>query len=185
MPDFNPDKERHRKHKFVVQKAWTDASRPNDGLSDGVATSKGVLKPDDEGRMLVNDEALAREIQQENPKELVVTRMNADDPADRGHNYFFSVSKEPLYKIFERWKNAPTVSVSLEEAYKLQESRDFYGFNNYVFDGQPQPLDGEIGYDDNQNARILIERQHREAEAHESQKAQDETPVEVQETKEV
>jgi len=125
MPDFNPDKERHRKHKFVVQKAWTDASRPNDGLSDGVATSRGVLKPDDEGRMLVNDEALAREIQQENPKELVVTRMNADDPADAGHKYFFTVPEMP-------WK-----------------------------------------------------RQYREAEAQESQKAQDETPVEVQETKEV
>ena len=118
MPDFNPDKERHRKHKFIVQKAWTDGSKPNDGLSEGIATDRGILKPDKQGRMIVKDEKLAREIQQENPRELVVTRMTSDDPADRGHKYFFTVPEMP-------WR-----------------------------------------------------RQHREAEAQEGQKAQDESPAE-------
>lgn len=95
MPDYNPDKERHHKHKFIVQKAWPDASRPNDGITDSIATSKGMLKPNHEGRMIIKDEALAREIQRENPRDLVVTRMRADDPADQGHNYFFTVPEMP------------------------------------------------------------------------------------------
>ena len=83
MPDFNPDKERHHKHKFIVQKAF-----PGE-LAAGVTTSKGELKPNEQGRMVIKDEKLAREVQQEYPRELVVTRMDSDDPADRGHNYHF------------------------------------------------------------------------------------------------
>lgn len=115
MPDFNPDKERHHKHKFIVQRAFENWRGRLDG---GVATSKGVLKPDAQGRMVVRDASLAREIQQENPHELVVTRMQTDHPSDRGHRYVFTVPEMP-------WK-----------------------------------------------------RQHREAEAQESQKAQAEKPAE-------
>jgi hypothetical protein len=90
MPDYNPDREGHHKHKFIVQKAF-----PSDDLTTGVETSKGVLKSNKQGRMVIAEESLAREIQQDNPRELVVTRMNEDDPADRGHNYFFSMPEMP------------------------------------------------------------------------------------------
>lgn len=84
MPDYNPDRESHVKHKYIVQKAMPEAN-----LGAGVLTSKGVLKPDDKGRMLVNDPALANEIRTQYPHELVVTRARMPGAADTGHNYFF------------------------------------------------------------------------------------------------
>lgn len=95
MPDFNPDREGHHKHKFLVQKAWPDHDQEGDGLGASIETSKGKLKPTKKGRMLINDEKFAREIQADHPRDLVVTRMNADDPADKGHNYFFTVPEMP------------------------------------------------------------------------------------------
>lgn len=91
-PDFNPDREGHHKHKFIVQKAFTH------DIEGAVQTSKGALKPNDQGRMTINDEGLAREIQQSNPRELVVSRMNADSPADRGHRYHFGGWPEMPWK---------------------------------------------------------------------------------------
>jgi hypothetical protein len=92
MPDFNPDKERHNKHKFVVQQAWPDV------VGGDVATTRGNLRPDKQGRMVVKDESLAREIQQEHPRDLTVTRMTSNDPADVGHRYLFGQMPEMPWK---------------------------------------------------------------------------------------
>jgi len=116
MPDFNPDKERHHRHKFIVQKAFPTPGRPGDGMADPVATSKGMLTPDHQGRMIIKDESLAREVQQENPRELVVTRMNSDDPADKGHNYFFTVPELPWKQRQHREAEAQEDEQSQDES---------------------------------------------------------------------
>lgn len=123
MPDFNPDREGHHKHKFIVQKAL-----PND-LEAPVKTSKGDLKPNDQGRMIIQDEALAREVQQHNPRELVVSRMNSDHPSDRGHNYFFTVPELPWKKRQPRDTEAQEGGETAQdeepaEAIEEQEAQD-------------------------------------------------------------
>ncbi len=87
MPDYNPDKERHTQHRFVVQKAWPGKGNLDPG--EAIQTSKGDLKFGHEDRLVIKDEALAREVQQQYPRELAVTRMRYPDPADRGHHYHF------------------------------------------------------------------------------------------------
>lgn len=99
MPDWNPDREGHIKHKWVVQKAWPD---PNSDLGAGVQTSRGELKPDAQGRMIVNDPALAHEIRTEHPRDMTVTRMRFESPADRGHRYHFGCWPEMPWKKKER-----------------------------------------------------------------------------------
>ena len=86
MPDFNSDKERHVDHKFVVQSAWPNSPKE-------IMTSKGLLKANEQGRMMIKDEALAREIQREHPTDLAVTRMRMSKPADQGHRYHFGQTK--------------------------------------------------------------------------------------------
>jgi len=82
MPDYNPDRESHVDHKFVVQTAWPNTPKT-------VKTSKGELQMNGQGRMVIRDEALAREIQKEHPRDLAVTRMRTPKPADQGHKYHF------------------------------------------------------------------------------------------------
>ena len=54
------------------------------------------LKFNREGRMLIKDEGLARNIQQEYPDELAVTRLRSEE---RGHSYFFgSMPAMPWHK---------------------------------------------------------------------------------------
>ena len=98
MPDYNPDKEAHVQHKFIVQKAWPSGDYQGDGLAEGIQTSKGVLKPNSQGRMVVKDAALAREIQSAYPADLAVTRMRTPDPADKGHKYHFGGWPEMPWK---------------------------------------------------------------------------------------
>jgi len=82
-PDFNSDREGHRDHKYIVQKAWQgDLDKP-------ILTSKGALKPTKKGRMFVKDEALANEIRTQYPKEYVVSRVSSPHPSDRGHKFFW------------------------------------------------------------------------------------------------
>lgn len=80
--DFNPDKERHVDHTFVVMNAYPTAA-------EGLQTSKGFLKYDDQNRFTTRNEALAREIQQQHGNDVIVTRMRTSDAADRGHRYHF------------------------------------------------------------------------------------------------
>lgn len=112
MPDFNPDKERHVDHKFVVQKAFPGNEK------DPVMTSKGALAPDKQGRMIVKDESLAREIQQQNPRELTVTRMRTPGAADQGHRYHFGGWPEMPWKKTKREHREPE---ALEEAESLPD----------------------------------------------------------------
>lgn len=91
MADYNSDRERHVDHKFVVQSAWPNSPKE-------IMTSKGLLKANEQGRMMVKDEALAREIQKEHPHDLAVTRMRMPKPADQGHRYHFGGWPEMPWK---------------------------------------------------------------------------------------
>jgi hypothetical protein len=137
MPDYNPDKERHVDHKFVVQKAWPDGVPEGGGLDAGVDTSRGTLKPDKQGRMLVRDEALAREIQQQYPRDYAVTRLRMQGPADSGHRYHFGQTPELPWKRRERLERearekaaaqetdtTPAGAASAGEARKTKEAQD-------------------------------------------------------------
>ena len=87
MTDYNPDKESHKKHKFFVRNA---TKRKFDKL-----TVEGKdLKFNHEGRMMIKDEKMAREIQAEYPDKLAVTRMRQED----GHNTFFGSMPEMPWK---------------------------------------------------------------------------------------
>lgn len=84
MPDFNPDKEGHVGHKYIVQ----DATREK---LESVPTSKGDLKFNNEGRLVVNDPTLASEIRTSTMgrRDVTVTRVRANHPSDQGHRYHF------------------------------------------------------------------------------------------------
>lgn len=117
MPDFNPDKERHTKHKFIVQKAW-----PKYDTSAGVETSKGTLKFGYEDSLVVKDEALAREIQQAHPRDLAVTRVRYPDHADRGHKYHFGqMPAMPWHKYDE---NGRRIQDDAQESEACQHQSD-------------------------------------------------------------
>lgn len=92
MPDFNSSKELGQgKKKWVIQPA-------NKRIAKTVKTGKGELKLDDHGRCLINDEVLAREIQKDHRKDMTVSRIFDDAPADRGHKYFFGGWPEMPWK---------------------------------------------------------------------------------------
>jgi hypothetical protein len=90
MPDFNPDREGHVKHKFIVQNGDIVAR-------DGVQTSKGFLEFNKQERCIINDEALAREVQQQYPT-VAVSRVRYPGAADKGHRYFFGSWPEMPWK---------------------------------------------------------------------------------------
>lgn len=96
MPDFNSDKERHVDHKFVVQSAWPNSPKE-------IMTSKGLLKANEQGRMMIKDEALAREIQREHPTDLAVTRMRVPKPSDAGHRYHFGQLPEMPWAKYDEF----------------------------------------------------------------------------------
>jgi len=84
VPDFNPDREGHVQHRFIVQPNSKFPFQKSVKLEDG-----RELKFNSEKRFTTSDEKLARELQQEYRKDLVVTRVRHPDVADRGHKYFF------------------------------------------------------------------------------------------------
>jgi hypothetical protein len=93
MPDWNPDRELGQgKIKYVIRNA-------HKGLPvKSVQTGKGELKLDRKGRALVSDASLAAEIRKEHPHDLAVSRVFTNDPADRGHNFFFGQLPEMPWK---------------------------------------------------------------------------------------
>lgn len=99
-PDYNPDREGHRKHKFIVQPAWKSGMKKKGiNLPDG-----RFAKYNREKRFMLNDEKMARDVQKEHRNDLVVTRVNDPDIADRGHNYFFGQIPEMPWKRIAREK---------------------------------------------------------------------------------
>lgn len=89
--DYNPDREGHHNHKYYVRNA---TRRSFDTLSvDGKN-----MKFNREGRMLINDVKMAREIQKEYPDDLAVTRVTYDHPSDRGRKYFHQIPTLPWHK---------------------------------------------------------------------------------------
>ncbi|MHC4752223.1 MAG: hypothetical protein ACYTFW_20415 [Planctomycetota bacterium] len=101
MPDYNPDKESHRDHKWIVHKSVT-------GHHDFTKVNAGgkVMPFNGEGRLVVNDEGLANEIRQKYPATTTVTRVSAHHSSDRGHKYFFNCPAMPWHKDPEL-PNAP------------------------------------------------------------------------------
>ena len=91
VPDYNPDREGHVEHTFVVQKA--DRS-PGDTISVG----NTEIKLNAEGRAFIKDEVLAREIQTENRFNTTVTRMRTPSVADAGPKYHFGQMPEMPWK---------------------------------------------------------------------------------------
>jgi hypothetical protein len=96
MPDYDPGREGHVEHRFIVQRAWPGRGALD--IGESVKTDRGELKFDEYGRFMVKDEALARRIQEEYPREVAVTRVRYPSPADRGHRYFFGQMPEMPWK---------------------------------------------------------------------------------------
>ncbi len=92
MPDFNPDREGHVKHKWIVHNATQNRN------FKGVKAGGKDMLFNKEGRFLINDEVVANEIRNEHPRDVTVTRMRYPDVADRGHKYFFSCPKMPWHE---------------------------------------------------------------------------------------
>lgn len=106
MPDYNPDREGWRKKKYVIQKAWPgytslDKDAPDihvPTFDQAVPTGKGELKPDKYGRFTTSDEKLAREIQQQYPRDYVVSRIYTDARERQDHKSVFTVPELPFHK---------------------------------------------------------------------------------------
>ena len=91
MPDYNPDKEAHRDHKWIVHNARRTGRK-------GVRLGDKDLMFNREGRFATSDEGLASSIRKEYPRDLTVTRVSAYHASDRGHKYFFSCPSMPWHK---------------------------------------------------------------------------------------
>ena len=96
MPDYNPDRDGWRDHRFIVQPS---SKRPN---LDSVKTASGrKLDFNHEKRFTTRDVGLARELQKEYGQEIVVTRTTHPHVADRGHTYFFAMQGVPYAQYDE------------------------------------------------------------------------------------
>ncbi len=92
MPDFNPDREGHVKHKWLVQNATQNRN------FKGVKAGDQDMPFNHEGRFLINDPVVANEIRNEHPRDVTVTRMRYPSEADRGHRYHFSCPAMPWHE---------------------------------------------------------------------------------------
>ena len=130
MPDFNQDRELGQgKKKWLVTPA-------DKNIKEVIHTGKGDLKTDDLGRMLITDEVLAREIQKDHRRDLAVSRIFSNDPADRGHVYFFGQMKKPIpwhkydengFRIVEEVDGADDQEPPREDAEGLGELEPYEG----------------------------------------------------------
>lgn len=110
-----------------------------------------------QGAVHVKDGVEAQALQDKYGDRVITMKVSSPDVHDRGHRYFFSMP-EPAYKMFERWRKAEVATVTPEEYWKMCNSADFYDRNSYVFPNMPDFLDGEVGYDDFSNKRIVVRR---------------------------
>ena len=93
MPDFNPDKEAHRDHKWIVHKAIK-----GNPAFDRVKIDGKEMPFNREGRFSVSDEKVANEIREAYPRLATVSRVSTYHPSDRGHKYFFSCPAMPWHE---------------------------------------------------------------------------------------
>ena len=93
MPDWNPDKEAHRDHKWIVHKAI----KGNASFNKIHAAGKD-MPFNREGRFAVSDEKVASEIREKYGRTATVTRVSSYHPSDRGHKYFFTCPAMPWHK---------------------------------------------------------------------------------------
>jgi len=95
MPDWDPSRDGHVGHKWIVHKATprklTDPEVVGNDGKEGVRTDKGFLPFDRHGRFMLKDEGLASEIRSSaiGQRDVTVTRVRYPDMADRGHKFFF------------------------------------------------------------------------------------------------
>ena len=92
MPDFNPDREGHVKHKWIVHNATQNRN------FKGVKAGGKDMLFNREGRFLIDDPVVANEIRNEHPRDVTVTRMRYPDVSDRGHKYFHTVPALPWHE---------------------------------------------------------------------------------------
>jgi hypothetical protein len=111
-PDFNPDKERHRDHKWIVHKA---VRKPD---FQTVFAGDKKMAFNNEGRFSIKDGGVADEIRSEYGREVTVTRVRNPKPSDRGHNYFFGQWPEMPWK--KEQDNGAQEEKEVEEAPRLQ-----------------------------------------------------------------
>lgn len=108
MPDYNPDRERHRDHAWVVHNVKRTRT------PEPVVAADKVMKFNKEGRFVVRDEKVAAEIREEYPKDVTVSRINMSHPSDRGHTYFFTVPRLP-------WKEKEMIDPKEKEKKEKKE----------------------------------------------------------------
>ena len=84
MPDWNPDKEKHVGHKWIVHNA---TRKPMTGVK--VDDGNKELKFGRDGWLRLSDEAQASEIRQNYGMDVTVTRVRHPHVSDRGHRFFF------------------------------------------------------------------------------------------------
>ena len=93
MPDYNPDREGHRKHKWIVHKAIKGNPQFN-----RIRAAGKEMPFDREGRFMVGDEGVAKEIREKYPRTATVSRVSTSDPSDRDHKSFFSCPAMPWHE---------------------------------------------------------------------------------------
>jgi hypothetical protein len=89
MPDWNPDRESHRDHRWIVHQSSFGKHLK------GVRADQRDMPFNREGRFFVKDETVAAEIRQKYPRAVTVSRVSKYHPSDRGHTYFFSCPELP------------------------------------------------------------------------------------------
>jgi hypothetical protein len=113
--DYNPDKESHRDHEWMVVKATTDPT------VQGVATAKGNLRFGKDGAFKVSDPGLANEIRETVGMNATVSRVSKVKAADRGHRYFFGSLPEMPWK---RKKNHGEIQEPQEATGQATEAKE-------------------------------------------------------------
>ena len=85
--DYNPDREGHAEHKYIVINATTQPRKYIEAGGRKLRLSK-------EGWCKVKDPAIANEIRQKYGGDVTVSRVRSPGVHERGiHNYFFAMPK--------------------------------------------------------------------------------------------
>ena len=92
MPDWNPDREAYRDHKWIVHQS------SHGKHLKGVRAAGKDMRFNRERRFSIKDEAVAAEIRKKYPRTVTVSRVSDYHPSDRGHKYFFSCPKMPWHE---------------------------------------------------------------------------------------